>query len=337
MKKWLVGAVAGSGLLLAGCTNNNEVASTEAGRIREDDLFERMKTEMSQSGMTYGEQILQQMLLEDILEHNFGDQVSDEDIDAEIEREAEPYGGVDEFEEILAMQGMSMEDVRDSVRTSLQVRAAISEHVNITDEEIEEAYENFAPDATVAHILVEDAELAEELIEELNDGADFSELVAEHSIDTGSLETNGEMALEPGRFVPEFEEAAMELEEGEITQEPVESQFGYHIIKMVEMGERGSLEEERDDLEAMLLDSYMQDQAMIQEVIGELVRDANVQISDEDLQGAMQQFMQQPGEQGEQMDEDMLNELLEEEGIEEGDNSVEEELDSEEDADDSDE
>ncbi|MCC5895164.1 MAG: peptidylprolyl isomerase [Alkalibacterium sp.] len=330
MKKWLVGAMACSGLLLASCADSAEVASTEAGRVREDDLYERMKNEVTQSGMTYGEQMLQQILLEDILDHAYGEEVSDEDVEAELEREAEGYGGVDEFEEMIAMQGMSLDDVRDSVRTSLQVRAAISDHVDITEEEIEEAYENYALDSTVAHILVEDLGLAEDIIEELNDGADFGELVAEHTTDVGTIETNGELPLEPGRFVPEFEEAALELEEGEITQEPVESQWGYHIIKMVEVGEKGTLEEEREEIEAMILDSYMQDQAVVQEAIGELVRNANVQIADEDLTGAMQQFMQPAGEQpGEEaIDEDMLNELLEEEGVDQDEDSVEEDVDS---------
>lgn len=328
----LVGAVACSGLLLAGCASSPEVASTEAGRVREDELYERMKNEVTQSGMTYGEQMLQQMLLEDILDHAYGDEVSDEDVDAELEREAEPYGGVEEFEDMIAMQGMSLDDVRNSVRTSLQVRAAIQDHVEITEEEIEEAYENYAIDSTVAHILVEDLGLAEEIIDELNDGADFGELVAEHTMDTGTIESNGELVLEPGRFVPEFEEAAMELEEGEFTQEPVESQFGYHIIKLVEEGEKGTLEEERETIEAMILDSYMQDQAVVQEAIGELVRNANVQISDEDLTGAMQQFMQ-PAPEQQEMDEDMLDELLEEEGLEEDGNDVEENPETDEDTD----
>lgn len=328
----LVGAVASSGLLLAGCASSPEVASTEAGRVREDELYERMKNEVTQSGMTYGEQMLQQMLLEDILDHAYGDEVSDEDVDAELEREAEPYGGVEEFEDMIAMQGMSLDDVRNSVRTSLQVRAAIQDHVEITEEEIEEAYENYAIDSTVAHILVEDLGLAEEIIDELNDGADFGELVAEHTMDTGTIESNGELVLEPGRFVPEFEEAAMELEEGEFTQEPVESQWGYHIIKLIEEGEKGTLEEERETIEAMLIDSYMQDQAVVQEAIGELVRNANVQISDEDLTGAMQQFMQ-PAPEQQEMDEDMLDELLEEEGLEEDGNDVEENPETDEDTD----
>jgi foldase protein PrsA len=327
MKKMLFGAVACSGLLLAGCASSPEVASTVAGRVREDELYERMKNEVTQSGMTFGEQMLQQILLEDILDHAYGDEVSDEDIDAELEREAEPYGGIEEFEEMIAMQGMSLDDVRNSVRTSLQVRAAIKDHVEITEEEIEEAYENYAIDSTVAHILVEDLGLAEEIIDELNDGADFGELVAEHTLDTGTIESDGELVLEPGRFVPEFEEAAMELEEGEFTQEPVESQFGYHIIKLVEEGEKGTLEEERETIEAMILDSYMQDQAVVQEAIGELVRNANVQISDEDLTGAMQQFME-PAPEQQEMDEDMLDELLEEDG-----NDVEENPETDEDAD----
>lgn len=323
----LFGAVACSGLLLAGCASSPEVASTVAGRVREDELYERMKNEVTQSGMTFGEQMLQQILLEDILDHAYGDEVSDEDIDAELEREAEPYGGIEEFEEMIAMQGMSLDDVRNSVRTSLQVRAAIKDHVEITEEDIEEAYENYAIDSTVAHILVEDLGLAEEIIDELNDGADFGELVAEHTLDTGTIESDGELVLEPGRFVPEFEEAAMELEEGEFTQEPVESQFGYHIIKLVEEGEKGTLEEERETIEAMILDSYMQDQAVVQEAIGELVRNANVQISDEDLTGAMQQFME-PAPEQQEMDEDMLDELLEEDG-----NDVEENPETDEDAD----
>ncbi|OJF95766.1 peptidylprolyl isomerase [Alkalibacterium sp. 20] len=295
MKKWLVGAMASSGLLLASCSSSPEVASTEAGRIREDDLYERMKNEPTESGMSYGEQMLQQILFEDILENEFGDAVSDEDVDAEFEAEAEPYGGVEAFEEMLTAQGLSLDDVKQNIRTSLYVKEAILAHTDMTDEEVEAAYDEYIADTTVAHILVEEEELAQDIIDQLNDGADFGELVAEHSIDTGTVEANGELALEPGRFVPEFEEAAAELEQDEITQEPVESEFGYHIIKMVEMGEKGTLEEERENIETMITDGYMQDQQLVQEAISNVVQGANVQITDEELAGAMQQFMDMPG------------------------------------------
>ncbi|WP_423189728.1 peptidylprolyl isomerase [Alkalibacterium sp. f15] len=292
MKKWLVGAMASSGLLLASCSSSPEVASTEAGRIREDDLYERMKNEPTESGMSYGEQMLQQILLEDILENEFGDAVSDEEVDAEFEAEAEPYGGAEAFEEMLTAQGLTLDDVKQNIRTSLYVKEAILAHTDMTEEDVQAAYDEYLAGETVAHILVEDEELAQDIIEQLNDGADFGELVAEHSMDTGTIATNGEMALEPDRFVPEFEEAAMELEEGEITEEAVETEYGYHVIKKVQ---KGTLEEERENIETMIIDGYMQDQQLVQEAISNLVQDANVQITDEELSGAMQQFMDMPG------------------------------------------
>ncbi|MFO8069291.1 MAG: peptidylprolyl isomerase [Alkalibacterium sp.] len=314
MKKWLVGAMACSGLLLASCSSSPEVASSEAGKIREDDLYERMKNEPTESGMSYGEQMLQQVLLEDILENEFEDAVSDEDVDAEFEAEAEPYGGVEAFEEMLTAQGLTLDEVKQNIRTSLYVKEAILENTEMTEEDVEAAYDEYVADTTVAHILVEEEALAQDIIGQLNDGADFGELVAEHSIDTGTVEANGELALEPGRFVPEFEEAAAELEEGEITQEPVESEFGYHVIKMVEMGEKGTLEEERENIETMIVDGYMQDQQLVQEAISKVVQDANVQITDEELSGAMQQFMEMPAVE-EPVEEEM--DTTEEEPVEE--------------------
>ncbi|MER2064387.1 MAG: peptidylprolyl isomerase, partial [Alkalibacterium sp.] len=272
MKKWLVGAMACSTLLLASCANDEgeEVASTEAGRIRESELYERMKNEPTQSGMTYGEQMLQQILLEDILENQYADEVSDEEVDTTFEEEAEQYGGVDAFEEMLAQQGLSADDVKENIRTSLYVEKALLDHTDMTEEDVEAAYDEYVVNSTVAHILVEEEELAQDIIDQLNDGADFGELVAEHSTDTRTVEAGGELPLEPGRFVPEFEEAAFELEEGEITQEPVESQFGYHVIKMVEAGEKGTLEEERENIETMIIEGYMQDQQIVQQAISQV-------------------------------------------------------------------
>lgn len=335
MKKWLVGAMACSGLLLASCSNSEgeEVASTEAGRVREDELYERMKNEPTESGMSYGEQMLQQILLEDILENEFEEDVTDEEVEAEFAEEAEQYGGVEAFEEMLTQQGLSGDAVRENIRTSLYVREAILNHTEMTEEDVEAAYDEYVVNSTVAHILVEEEELAQDIIDQLNDGADFGELVAEYSMDTGTVEADGEIALEPGRFVPEFEEAAFELEEGEITQEPVESQFGYHVIKMVEEGEKGTLEEERENIETMIIEGYMQDQQLVQEAISQVIQDANVQIADEELSGAMQQFMQTP-EVEEPLDEDLDIPTDVEESDEETDESEEDTDTSEEDTED---
>lgn len=315
-----MGTMVCSGILLASCSDNPEVASTEAGRIREDEFYERLKNEPMQGGATFGQQMLQQMLIEDILENAYGDQVNDDAVEAEYEAQAEQSGGVEQFEMMIEQAGMTPDDVRNNLRINLYLREAVRERVEITDEDLQELYEADAavPEGTrVAHILVDDEELANDIIDQLNEGADFAELVQEHSQDPGSIETNGEYVLDAQQMDPAFVEGAMALEEGEITQEPVQGMSGYHIIQMVELGEeQAPFEERRDELEEQYLDSYtQQDPQLINEIMYELVQDANVQISDEDLQGAMEAFMTPPQE--EEINEDPLDELPIEEDLEE--------------------
>ncbi|MEL6919444.1 MAG: peptidylprolyl isomerase [Pseudomonadota bacterium] len=108
----------------------------------------------------------------------------------------------------------------------------------VTDEEVRARY-----DAEIAsrpaeneinarHILVETEEQARTVIADLDGGADFAELAAEKS--TGPSGPNGGDLgyFTRGRMVPEFEEAAFGLTVGEYTKDPVETQFGFHVIKV---------------------------------------------------------------------------------------------------------
>ena len=108
----------------------------------------------------------------------------------------------------------------------------------ITDDELRKAYENFIGDTAVreeikaSHILLETKNEAENVIKLLKKGQLFSDLAKTYS--TGpSGPTGGDLGwFTRGKMVPSFEKAAFDLKEGEITKTPVQTQFGWHVIKI---------------------------------------------------------------------------------------------------------
>jgi peptidyl-prolyl cis-trans isomerase C len=110
---------------------------------------------------------------------------------------------------------------------------------NITDEEIRARYDTEIAktpaqnEVHARHILVKTKEEADAIIKDLDGGANFEEIAKEKSSDPGSGANGGDLGyFGAGQMVPEFEKAAFALEVGAYTKEPVQSQFGFHIIKL---------------------------------------------------------------------------------------------------------
>jgi peptidyl-prolyl cis-trans isomerase C len=110
----------------------------------------------------------------------------------------------------------------------------------LTDAELQEGYQTLvvqsfkpAPQVRARHILVDTKEEAEKIIEELKGGASFEELAKQSKDPSG--QNGGDLGFfGAGQMVPEFEKAAFALEPGQFTQEPVQTQFGWHVIKVEE-------------------------------------------------------------------------------------------------------
>ena len=86
-----------------------------------------------------------------------------------------------------------------------------------------------------SHILVKKQSEAIAIIQRLSKGESFANLAKELSIDKGSGKRGGDMVFfGRGMMVKPLEEAACKPQKGEMTQEPVKTEFGYHIIKRVD-------------------------------------------------------------------------------------------------------
>lgn len=111
--------------------------------------------------------------------------------------------------------------------------------MKITDAELQTAYDKFVqgyPKTTqykAAHILVKTKDEADAIIKQLDGGASFAKLAEEKSDDPGSAKEGGELGwFDPNQMVPEFSAAVEKLKKDQITQEPVKSKFGWHVIKL---------------------------------------------------------------------------------------------------------
>ncbi len=90
--------------------------------------------------------------------------------------------------------------------------------------------------ATARHILVDSAERAEELKQQIENGADFAQLAAEHS-ECPSGSSGGDLGeFEQGQMVPEFDQVVFNEALGEI-HGPIQTQFGYHLIEILDRSE----------------------------------------------------------------------------------------------------
>lgn len=125
---------------------------------------------------------------------------------------------------------LSVKDVgisEDTIRDVIEITIIREQIIEIVSSDVEEEAEH----VWIRHILVEDEETANEVIDKLAAGEDFVDLAAEYSLDTSNKDNGGDLDwFTRGSMVQPFEEAAFNLEVGEIS-DPVQTDFGWHILE----------------------------------------------------------------------------------------------------------
>ena len=306
-KLFVVGAFALTALLV-GCGNdatlkNGEevVAELDGKTITAEDLY----AELKEQG---GNVTLTNMIDEFILNKEYE---TDEDAETYADSQLQSYKSSYEsygmnFSDALKQAGYDGEDeFKDSLILDYKKKTATEDYVknNLKDSEIKDYYDdNIFGDIEVRHIFIspntnddmiddekKEAEKkakkeAEDIIKKLDDGEKFSDLAKKYSDDEGTASNGGKMTATYGSVVDEFWDAASKLKDKTYTEEPVETEYGYHIIYRIKQNEKPSLDKVRDDViddlvkEKMDNDSTLQTRALV-----ELRKKYNLDITDSNL------------------------------------------------------
>jgi foldase protein PrsA len=220
-------------------TKSETVASVNGEKITKNELYDEMVK-------VNGDQVLESLISQKLVRLESAKQnivISDADIQAEIDKYTEYYGGEEGFAQALEANGYTLDQIKVQIADNLRVKKLLGSQITITEDEMktyfEENKETFAQEKQVkaSHILVDSLETAQEIKQKLNNGGDFAQLAKDYSTDTASKESGGDLGFfKSGDMTPEFEKAAFALKVGEISN-PVKTEYGYHIIKVVEIKE----------------------------------------------------------------------------------------------------
>ena len=149
----------------------------------------------------------------------------------------------------------AQDQIIEEVYLSRYMRAAI------TDDKIKVRYDQFLKDqkpqdqVNAKHILVKTEDEAKAVIADLKNGGDFAAIAKDKSNDPGTKASGGDLGwFTKDEMVPEFADAAFKLQKGQYTETPIKTQFGYHVIMLVDRrtAPPPTMEEARPQVVALL-------------------------------------------------------------------------------------
>ena len=164
---------------------------------------------------------------------DFANAMKDELVNREVLSQAAKKKGLDKSPTVAAQMEMA--------RQAVLIRAFFEDHVKanpISDAQLKSDYDKYVvqlgdKEYKARHILVDKEDDAKAIIASLKRVETFEKLAKEKSKDTGSKDNGGDLDWAPaGRYVPEFGNAVKALPKGQLTETPVKSPFGYHVIRV---------------------------------------------------------------------------------------------------------
>jgi peptidyl-prolyl cis-trans isomerase C len=186
---------------------------------------------------------------------------------------------------------MQKESVREQLEQSkmgILIAAVFEDYVEkegVAEAELKAAYEQVKSRYTgkeyhVEHILVEKEADAKAITAQIKAGGNFEQIAKEKSKDPGSAPNGGDLGwVSDKALVPEFSKAMVQLKKGQVTDKPVKTQYGWHIIKLDDVRDvkAPSMEEIKDQLKQMITADQNWQKAKFSELMQKLRAKAKIQ------------------------------------------------------------
>ena len=216
MKKQIIGAALASLLAVPVLAQNIAIVN---GKAIPTSRADALKKQVEASGRPVTPEVMAQIKEELIAREIFMQEAKKRGLDAS-----------DEYKNQLELARQSI--LIRSLLADVQKKSAVSD-ADVQAEYDKFVKENAGKEFRARHILVETEAQGKDLIAQINKGAKFEDLAKKNSKDTGSGANGGDLDwANPAGFVPEFSGAMTKLGKGQMTDAPVKSQFGWHIIRV---------------------------------------------------------------------------------------------------------
>jgi parvulin-like peptidyl-prolyl isomerase len=210
--------------------------------------YQSQKRTFPKPGSTEYEQLKQQAMQYLVQRAEFAQKANDLGVDISDKQIADRlaqvkkqyFGGSEKTYQLqLKKQGLTEQQVRDDIKSQLVsegIFKKVTGDVKLTDADLMAYYKQHKSQYSVpeqrdiAHILVKNKALANQLYKQIQGGADFAALARRYSQDPGSKKQGGKLTVSKGQTVAPFDQTAFLMRTGQISH-PVKTEFGYHIIK----------------------------------------------------------------------------------------------------------
>ena len=283
--------VLGTGLL-SGCTNAGEktAVSYKGGTISEQEVMDSLKK------MQGADSAVQQLIVYQVFEDKYGDDVSTKEIDSQYDQTKKQLG--DSFDSQLKSAGYTEQTFKDSIKQSLAFQEGLKKHIKLTDEDLKTAWESFHPEVEAQIIQVASEDDAKDVKKAADKGDDFSKLAKDKSTDTTTKEDGGKVKFDSTTTtVPaEVKEAAFKLKDGQVSDVITSTNAStytteYYVVKMVKNQNKGNdMDKYKKELKEIATDTKLSDSTFQNKVIGEVLKEDNVKIKDKEFQNVLSTF-----------------------------------------------